>query len=126
MMTIKSVLGLYETALNTNDIDAILGLYSTEPVFMPQHSTALVGRDAVRAGYKQVFATLKLNVQFTIHEIEEVGNWAWVRTSSAGTTRVLDSGVDVNEGNNELFVFRNEVGRWKIYRYLFATTQPRI
>ena len=126
MMTIKTVLGLYEAALNTNDVDAILDLYSTEPVFMPQHSTALVGRDAVRAGYKQVFATLKLNVQFTIHEIEEVGNWAWVRTSSAGTTRVLDSGVDVNEGNNELFVFRNEVGRWKIYRYLFATTQPRI
>lgn len=125
MMAIKSVLGLYEAALNTNDVDAILELYSTEPVFMPQHSTALVGRDAVRAGYKQVFATLKLNVQFTIHEIEEVGNWAWVRTSSAGTTRVLDPGVDVNEGNNELFVFRNEVGRWKIYRYLFATTQPR-
>ena len=125
MMTIKTVLGLYEAALNTNDVDAILDLYSTEPVFMPQHSTALVGRDAVRAGYKQVFATLKLNVQFTIHEIEEVGNWAWVRTSSAGTTRVLDSGVDVNEGNNELFVFRNEVGRWKIYRYLFATSQPR-
>ena len=125
MMTIKTVLGLYEAALNTNDVDAILDLYSTEPVFMPQHSTALVGRDAVRAGYKQVFATLKLNVQFTIHEIEEVGNCACVRTSSAGTTRVLDPGVDVNEGNNELFVFRNEVGRWKIYRYLFATSQPR-
>ncbi|AIG05570.1 SnoaL-like domain [Pseudomonas fluorescens] len=124
-MTIKSVLGLYETALNTNDIKTILDLYGSDPVFMPQHAPALVGRDAVKAGYEQVFATLKLNVKFTIHEIEEVGNWAWVRTSSAGTTRILAAGIDVTEGNNELFVFRNEQGNWKIHRYLFATTQPR-
>lgn len=124
-MTIKSVLSRYETALNTNDIKTILDLYGSEPVFMPQHAPALVGRDAVQAGYEQVFATLKLNVQFTIHEIEEVGNWAWVRTSSAGTTRVLAPGIEVTEGNNELFVFRNEEGNWKIHRYLFATTQPR-
>ncbi|NNA67407.1 YybH family protein [Pseudomonas gessardii] len=124
-MTIKSVLSLYETALNTNDIKTILDLYGSEPVFMPQHAPALVGRDAVQAGYQQVFATLKLNVKFTIHEIEEVGNWAWVRTSSAGTTRILAAGLDVTEGNNELFVFRNEQGSWKIHRYLFATTQPR-
>ncbi|MBH3426037.1 YybH family protein [Pseudomonas gessardii] len=124
-MTIKSVLSLYETALNTNDIKTILDLYGSDPVFMPQHAPALVGRDAVQAGYQQVFATLKLNVKFTIHEIEEVGNWAWVRTSSAGTTRILAAGLDVTEGNNELFVFRNEQGSWKIHRYLFATTQPR-
>ncbi|PHN61472.1 ketosteroid isomerase [Pseudomonas sp. ICMP 8385] len=124
-MTIKSVLSLYETALNTNDIKTILDLYGSDPVFMPQHAPALVGRDAVQAGYQQVFATLKLNVKFTIHEIEEVGNWAWVRTSSAGITRILAAGLDVTEGNNELFVFRNEQGSWKIHRYLFATTQPR-
>ena len=124
-MTIKSVLSRYETALNTNDIKTILDLYGSEPVFMPQHAPALVGRDAVQAGYEQVFATLKLNVKFTVHEIEEVGNWAWVRTSSAGTTHILAAGIDVAEGNNELFVFRNEQGNWKIHRYLFATTQPR-
>jgi hypothetical protein len=46
---IPSVLKTYEAALNANDIDTILGLYGSEPVFMPQHAPALVGRDAVRA-----------------------------------------------------------------------------
>jgi ketosteroid isomerase-like protein len=124
-MSIQSALRAYEAALNSNAIDAILDLYGSEPVFMPQHAPALVGRDAVRAGYEQVFATIKLDVRFEIHEIEEAGDYAWARTSSAGRTRILAAGVEVAEGNNELFVFRRENGAWKIHRYLFSTTQPR-
>jgi uncharacterized protein (TIGR02246 family) len=124
-MSIQSVLRSYEAALNSNAVDTILDLYGSEPVFMPQHAPALVGRDAVRAGYEQVFATIKLDVHFEIHEVEEAGDWAWARTSSAGRTRILAAGAEVAEGNNELFVFRREHGAWKIHRYLFSTTQPR-
>lgn len=124
-MSIQSVLRSYETALNANDINTILGLFGSEPAFMPQHARALVGRDAVRAGYEQVFATIKLDVRFEIHEIEEAGEWAWARTSSSGRTRILAAGVEVIEGNNELFVLRRENDAWKIHRYLFATNQPR-
>jgi len=125
-MSIQSVLRSYETALNANDIDTILDLYGSEPVFMPQHAPALVGRAAVWAGYEQVFATIKLEVQFEIHEIEEAGDWAWARTSSSGRTEILATGVEVTEGNNELFVLRRENRAWKIHRYLFATNQPRV
>jgi uncharacterized protein (TIGR02246 family) len=123
--TIQSLLKAYETALNANDTDTILGLYGSEPVFMPQHAPALVGRDAVRAGYEHVFTTIQLNIRFDVHEIEEAGDWAWARTSSAGRTRILAAGVEVQEGNNELFVLRREDGGWRIHRYLFATNQPR-
>ena len=124
-MSIESQLKAYEKALNTNDIETILGLYGQAPVFMPQHAPALVGRDAVRAGYRQVFDTIKLNVEFTIHEVEILGDTAWARTSSAGRTRILAAGIEVAEGNNELFVFKREHGDWKIHRYLFATTKSR-
>ncbi len=124
-MTIESALAAYETALNANDVETILELYGSDPVFMPQNAPALVGRDAVRAGYEQVFATIKLNIRFAVHEIESAGDWAWARTSSAGRTRILAAGVEVAEGNNELFLFRNEAGDWKIHRYLFSTNQPR-
>ena len=124
-MTIKELLTTYESALNTNDLERILALYGNEPVFMPQHAPALVGRDAVRAGYEQVFATLKLKIRFEVHEIEETGDWAWARTSSAGRTRILAAGAEVTEGNNELFIFRREGGEWHIHRYLFSTNQPR-
>jgi uncharacterized protein (TIGR02246 family) len=124
-MTIKELIKSYETALNANDLESILALYGSEPVFMPQHAPALVGRDAVRAGYRQVFDTLKLNIAFEIYDIEEMGDWAWARTSSAGRTRMLAAGVEVTEGNNELFIFRREGDEWRIHRYLFSTNQPR-
>lgn len=124
-MSIEKVIRTYEAALNANDVETILSLYSANPVFMPQGAPALVGRSAVRAGYEHVFNTIKLNVRFDIHEIEETGDWAWVRTSSAGRTRVLAAGAEIEEGNNELFVFRREGSEWRIHRYLFATNLTR-
>ena len=123
-MSINSILKTYEAALNGGDIDTILELYGESPVFMPQHAPALVGREAVRAGYTHVFNTIALNIRFEIHEVHESGEWAWARTSSAGHTRMLATGAELAEGNNELFVFRLEQGEWKIHRYLFSTNQP--
>jgi uncharacterized protein (TIGR02246 family) len=122
---LRAVIQAYEAALNANDLEAILGLYGREPVFMPQHAPALVGRDAVRAGYQAVFATIKLDIRFELHDLTQAGDWAWARTSSAGRTRILAADLEVTEGNNELFVFRREDGAWRIHRYLFATNQPR-
>ncbi|MCA9519302.1 MAG: SgcJ/EcaC family oxidoreductase [Myxococcales bacterium] len=124
-MTIRELLQSYENALNTADLAGVLALYGSDPVFMPQHAPALVGRDAVRAGYEHVFATIELDIRFAVHEIQEAGDWAWARTSSAGRSRMLAAGVEVTEGNNELFVFRREDGAWRIHRYLFSTNQPR-
>ena len=45
-MSIQPILPSCENALDAN-----------EPVFMPQHAPALVGRDAVRADHQPVFAT---------------------------------------------------------------------
>lgn len=78
----------------------------------------------MRAGYEQVFGAVGFDVTLTIHDAEEAGDWAWVRTSSTGTMKILESGADIPEGNNELFVLRRDGGDWKIHRYLFATALP--
>jgi uncharacterized protein (TIGR02246 family) len=124
IMTIQEIINYYERALNASSTEEVLQLYGETPVFMPQHSTALIGREAVRAGYEHVFQAIQLNVKFTVHEIQEFGEWAFVRTASAGTTKILATGANVEEGNNELFIFHKENGDWKIHRYLFATSKP--
>jgi uncharacterized protein (TIGR02246 family) len=121
---IINVIKDYEKALNASDTAAALALYGEDPVFMPQYSGALSGRNAVKGGYDHVFNTLKLNVTFTVHEVVEMGDLAYVRTTSAGKTEILAKKTMVKEGNNELFVFRKELGKWKIHRYLFASTNP--
>jgi uncharacterized protein (TIGR02246 family) len=121
---IVDVIKSYEKSLNASDTDASLALYGEDPVFMPQYSPALNGRDAVRAGYDHVFNTIRLNVRFTIHEIVEMGDLGYVRTTSAGKTEILQNKRTVKEANNELFIFRREEGKWKIHRYLFASSNP--
>jgi len=124
-MNIKELIHQYEESLNASNIENILKLYGKDPVFMPQHAPAQVGRDQVRAAYEQVFNTIKLNMKFTVYEIEEFGDLAYVRTSSAGKTTIHANDAIVNEGHNELFVFRKEEGDWKNHRYIFSTTNPR-
>jgi len=124
-VSIQEVISKYESALNAGNTDDVLNLYGKNPTFMPQYSSAQVGRAAVKQAYDNVFDTIKLDVKFTIHEVEVLGDTAWVRTSSAGKTRILANNVVVNEGNNELFIFKKESGAWKIHEYLFSTNQPR-
>lgn len=123
-MEIKQLLQAYERALNASDPEAVLALYGSDPVFMPQNAPAMVGRSAVRRAYEQVFATIRLAIRFELAEVEVLGDQAWARTSSAGRTTVLATGQVLDEGNNELFVFRREAGEWRIHRYLFATNRP--
>jgi len=125
MAAIKAEIAKYETALNASQTSQVMEIYGKNPTFMPQHAPAQVGRTAVKQAYDNVFNTIKLDVKFTIHEVEVLGDTAWVRTSSAGKTKILANNVVVNEGNNELFIFKKENGNWKIHQYLFSTNQPR-
>jgi len=123
MEPIQQVLQQYEQALNASDAKAVLELYSSDPVFMPQFATAQVGSNAVRATYEQIFQTIQLQVKFTTYEVEQMGELAYARTSSSGTVTVLANQKTTDEGNNELFIFKHENDRWKIHRYLFASSQ---
>jgi uncharacterized protein (TIGR02246 family) len=122
--SVESLLKAYEAALNASDTEAVMPLYGANPIFMPQNAPAMVGRDAVRKAYDNVFSTIKLTVQFEIHEVEVLGDTAWGRTTSAGTTKILATGKVVSESNNELYVFKREDGSWKMHRYLFAEAIP--
>ena len=122
---IRGVITNYESALNASNADDVLKLYGQNPTFMPQHAPAQVGRAAVKQAYDNVFNTIKLDIKFSVHEVEVLGDTAWARTSSAGKTKILADKVIVNEGNNELFIFKKENGDWKIHQYLFSTNQPR-
>jgi len=121
---ITNLLKAYEKALNASDAKAALALYGSDPIVMPQSMPAFIGREAVQATYEGFFRVLKLNVVFTIHEIVEMGDLAYGRTTSAGQTEVLAAHTTSKEANNELFIFRKERGQWKIHRYLFATSNP--
>jgi uncharacterized protein (TIGR02246 family) len=122
---VAAVLARYEKALNESDTDAVMRLYATDGVFMPQNFPSSVGADAVRKAYDTVFNTIKLRVNFNVAEVIQVAaDWAFARTNSAGNVTVNATSANSTEANQELFVFHKIDGAWKIARYCFSTTNP--
>jgi len=117
----QKILDSYSKALDANDVETLVGLYSPNGVFMREDMPAVVGREALRASYKNVFATLKVGLSFKVQEAEQSGDLGWARALSTGTVKVLATGAESRESFNQLVVFRREGGAWKIRRYLLAS-----
>ena len=121
---IENLLLSYEKALNASDVSAVLSLYAKDGVFMPSEAPTAVGQAAVEQAYSYVFSQIKLNIKFSIDEIQVNGDLAFARTISRGSTDVLAAGITVPEENRELFVLVKENGAWKIGRYMFNKMKP--
>jgi uncharacterized protein (TIGR02246 family) len=124
-LAVAAVLAEYQDALNQSDTDAVMRLYASDGVFMPQHFPSSVGANAVRKAYLVVFEAITLRVEFKVAEVLQIApDWAIARTNSAGTAKVNATGDGGPEANQELFVFQKINDAWKIARYCFSTTNP--
>jgi uncharacterized protein (TIGR02246 family) len=123
---IMNLLSSYEAALNAANAAAAMRLYAEDGVFMPPNNQSTVGAAAVRQAYDAVFKAIKLDLKFTVAEVVQVApDWAFARTSSAGTVTINATGAKSAEANQELFIFKKGAdGAWKIARYSFSTTNP--
>ena len=122
---IADVLQQYGDAANRSDAAAVAALYTEDGVLMAQNSPPQVGRAAVHAAYAGMAAAIKLDIAFAIAEIRLLTpEWAFLRSTSTGTIRILAPGIDIPEANQELFVFQKIGGAWRIARYSFSTILP--
>lgn len=117
----QKILETYSAALDGNDVETLVGLYSPNGVFMRDGMKAVVGQDALRTAYKAIFATLKVRLKFSLQEAGQSGDLGWARALSAGTVKVLSTGAETQDSFNQLVVFTREGGAWKIRSYLFAS-----
>lgn len=128
---IEALLESFGAAHRASDPDAMLDCYGRDPVYMPQGSPALIGRDAIHRHQEQTYKNLKFDEHYTTHDIEVSGDVAWVRGTTFGRLRILSSGKEFDFGGennfpgaNTLFILHREDGRWKIHRYMFNASSP--
>jgi uncharacterized protein (TIGR02246 family) len=122
-MELEKIMDAYATALRSNDVEGLVALYAPNGVFIRDDMAAVVGRDALRAAYTKIFATLKVDLGFKILESEVSGDLAWLRTTSSGRIKVLATGAESKSAFNTMVVFRREDGAWKIRSYIYAASQ---
>lgn len=131
-ISIEELLQSFGASHRASDPDAMLGCYGANPVYMPQGSPALIGRDAIRRHQDETYKNLKFDEHYTTQDIEVSGDLAWARGTTLGRVRILASGKEFDFGGannnfpgaNTLFILHREDGRWKIHRYMFNAASP--
>lgn len=116
---IRSLFATYEQSLNTSDAALAASCYTPDGIFMPTTLPTANGAD-MQGAYRQIFDAIRLDVTFTIDELEVASDEvAYALTRSNGTQTVLATGDQTAESNREVFLFRHTDAGWKIARYMF-------
>ena len=116
---IRGLLATYERALNTSDATLASSCYTPDGIFMPTTLPTAEGPD-MEGAYRQVFGAIRLDVSFTIDELQITSDHdAYALTRSNGTQTVLATGDQTPESNREVFLLRRIDNDWKIARYMF-------
>lgn len=123
---IEQLLSVYKTALNTSDALLAQSLYAKDGIFMPSEAPSAVGLDDILKAYQFVFSQIQLSIEFFIDEITIDNDFAFAVTGSKGSTLIHATGDVIPEANRELFVFEKIEGEWKISRYMFNKTTPKV
>jgi len=120
---IEAIVDDYEQAVNDGDLDAAVGMFAPDAVFMPNGGPAQHGIDAIRAYYQNTILQNPLQLLFTVDSIEMVGDLAWA-TAAINGTQTSPEGTENPVVVNGLFVFRRDAtgGPWRVVAYMFNNT----
>jgi uncharacterized protein (TIGR02246 family) len=118
-----AIMERYAAGLRWGTADALVALFTPDGVFIRDDLPAASGTEALRAAYRQVFASLKVDLTFDIKETEVAGDMAWLRATSKGRVKTLSSGVEATETFNTVVIFRRTAAGWKIRCYIYNASK---
>lgn len=122
---VEQVILSYERGINTGDTALIVALFAADAVWKPNNVPAVEGKDAIRQRYERELARFTLKKTYTIHDLILAGDWAFVRTTSAGTVGLKETGQTALESHEDVFFLnRQQDGSWKIARYIYNSNIP--
>ncbi|CAK7205411.1 hypothetical protein SEUCBS139899_008182 [Sporothrix eucalyptigena] len=124
---ITTTLHAYGAALKGRNVEEAVALYTKDGVILAPHFTASVGTQALTESYTRIFSSVQLEITFDIEEIVvQSDEWAFARTTAAGTKTMLATQESEAHSNQELFIMKVEDGAWKIARYAFSSMKPMV
>jgi uncharacterized protein (TIGR02246 family) len=126
-LAVRELLRGYEKALNASDTDGVTKLYTADAVLIAANNSPAVGQETISKVYDGLFKAVKLEIKFEVDEVVPVSEkWAFARTRSKFTVKVLGADVPPQEdANQELFLLQKaNDGKWRIARYSYSSTNP--
>lgn len=112
--------GRWMELFNGKDAEALAAMYAEDAVMLPPNEPAIFGRDAIRAGFRETFASRDLKAEIEALEVVVDGDLAYV----AGRYRMwTGDGILVDRGKY-LEIWRAVDGQWMIHRDIHNSSLP--
>jgi len=111
---------LFMEAFNTEDADALAALFTEDGVMLPPNGPAVFGRDAIRAGNREEFATTDVAIELEDLEIKIDGDLGY----KAGRYRVRTKDNVLIDRGKYIEIWRKIDGQWLIHRDIWNSSMP--
>jgi ketosteroid isomerase-like protein len=117
--------GAYVTAINSNDLDSLLGMLTEDVVFLCPHEPVLVGKKAVRQWADAYLKAFSIHWEKASLEFVVFGEWAFERYSYKSTDTPKGGGAAVQDTGKGLVIYHHDPdGKWRVARDAWSTDLP--
>jgi ketosteroid isomerase-like protein len=115
----------YTTAINSNNLDSLTGMFTEDVVFLAAHAPPIVGKAAVRKWAEDYLKAFTTHWNKTSQEFVVAGEWAFERYSYKSTDTPKAGGAAVEDTGWGLVIYHHDPdGKWRVARDAFSTDTP--
>lgn len=115
----------YTTAINSNNLDSLTGMFTEDVVFLAAHAPPIVGKAAVRKWAEDYLRAFTAHWDKTSQEFVTSGEWAFERYSYKSTDTPKAGGAAVEDTGWGLVIYHHDPdGKWRVARDAFSTDTP--
>ena len=116
----KETLDAIMKADNAGDIQKIISLYTSDAMLIPANKPNIIGKDAIRKNYENIFATSKLQLRGIVEEVLCADDLAVIRGNTIGTIILLKDNSRININDKFIMILKSEGMHWKIHRLMWS------
>jgi ketosteroid isomerase-like protein len=115
----------YVTAINSNNLDSLLGMLTEDVVFLSAHEPVMVGKAAVRPWLEGYLKSFKTHWDKPVQEFVVNGDWAFERYSYKSADTPLGGGAVVEDTGWGLVIYHHDAdGKWRVARDAWGPDHP--
>src|SRR3954451_20510218 len=115
----------YVTAINSNNLETLLGVLTDDVVFLSAHEAPMVGKAAVRPWLEGYVKAYKTHWDKPVQEFVVSGDWAFERYSYTSTDTPIGGGDVVTDTGWGLVLYHHDAdGKWRVARDAWGPDHP--
>ena len=104
---------------NRSDTEALLSLFTNDPILLPHGQPAVIGKSAIRSLYNSFFKAFAVKGIGKVVEAVVSGDWGYFWSRYTLTATPIAGGEPIKGEGKSIFIVRRQIdGSWKISRII--------